>query len=259
MKKLVFAAFLLLLPLAAYGYDKELVFTNRRSFVFENSDCEKTKSCSLKRVEYIVEDYKVGIGDEYTYGAQFFARYETDAVNNLEDYVFVQFIRGCMYWSRVKNGAIVRDYSINYGSATDNVVFNFSDWIVDTDNPDPVYSATAPGMPRHALARWNLVYGSLDPETSRIYARECPRFPELYIVDNPSGAYVKKNGEAKNVSLQFKTCIYKTSDVPEALLPGGPGLGEPLNCHLWNISWVYNHALHAYEHPETLICPPPAK
>ncbi len=264
MRRVALAVAMLTLTFPMFGYDKEFVITSHRASIFENTGCAKTQSCTLKRVEYIVEDYKVGIGNDYTYGTRFSARYETEAVNHLEDYVFVQFMRGCVYWDdwdRLKNGKMVPDYVI-YGSPKNPAEakdFNFTDWVVDTDNPDPVFSSDAPGFPRHTFARWNLVPGSVDEMTERFYFKDCPKFPELYIADYPHGVYVKKSGNAKNASLQFRTCIYKTVNVPTSLPPEGPQIGQPITCFDWNISYLYNYAKGVYEHPGTLICPSCAK
>lgn len=263
VRRVALAMVMLSQTLPTLAYDNGYVITTHRSSVFENTDCEKTQSCTLKRVEYIVEDYRQMIDNDYAYGTRFSARYETEAVNHLEDYVFVQFVRGCVYWDdwgQLKNGKTPRNYVV-YGSPKDPAKtkdFKFSEWIVDDNddgNPDPAYTSISPALPRHALAHWNIVPGSVDEATQRFYGKNCPKFPELYIADWPHGVYVNKAGNAKNASLQFRTCVYKATDVPTSLSPEGPKIGEPLNCFDWNVSYLYNYAKGVYEHPDAIVCP----
>ena len=69
--------------------------------VFLNVSCKKTKTCDLGKIEYLVEDYKVAIGGSYNYGTRMFTVYETKSLKSLEKFAFVQFVKGCIFSSRL--------------------------------------------------------------------------------------------------------------------------------------------------------------
>jgi hypothetical protein len=244
----------LLNPAAVRGFDKELVVLDSRSQVFQNSDCRKTASCGLKRVEWVVENYKVGVGDQYNYGTRFYARYATDALNHLEDYAFVQFIRGTVFFTRIRNGRERPEdtaYVYHFGKYKP---FDFHHWVVDSDSADPIYSSIPDG-PRFFLCRWNLVPGSFDSTTARFYGQApCPDLPEMYVSDHPGTAF-ESHGRAKNISLEFRTCIYRTSDVPRSIAPTDTDFAAPLACYGWNSSFLYNVRTGDFEHVAHIVYP----
>lgn len=212
---------------------------------FLNVDCRKNKTCDLKNVEYFVEDYKVGIGGDHNYGTRFFARFETKKVQDLEKYVFVQFIRGCDFSSSVMSGEVVTRQDVSYPRDAGSIKFKFPEWTIDSYDFDPVYS-TVSGESRFFGYRWNTVPGSFATDTEKLYGQEKPPDPQVYIVDHPGSAFFY-NGVAHNISLQFRTCIYRIEDVPAQVSHGDINFAEPLNCYEWSSSFVYNHSTSQFE------------
>lgn len=223
-----------------------------QELTFINTDCKKNKTCDLEKVEYFVEDYQVQIEGSYNYGTRFFARYKTNKTKNLEKFVFVQFIKGCDYSSRVIDGEVKLFYDRDYPMDTGSILFKFTDWRIDSYDFDPVYSTYA-GISRFYLNRWNTVPGSFNRATEFYYGKKKPRVPELYIVDHPGQAYYL-NGIAHNISLQFRTCIYKTKDVPKNVMHDNINFAEPISCYEWGSSFVYNHMTNEFEvYPEVVF------
>jgi len=240
--------FLVCMVLIESGGAKRSNILRRAVFTFENKNCQKTRSCSLKRVKYIVEDYK----DGNAYRTRFFAQYETDRVSALRDYVFVQLLRGCAYATELDIKPVVPgddEYAEEEIHLGERVAYHFRRWAIDSDWADPVYSSEKGQSSRHFLSYWNVLRGSTAPETQRSYAQGPPPFPELYIYDRPGspvGAAVK-DGFAHNVSLQFRTCIYKTRDVPTKTVSGNIRFAEPISCYDWDSSFIYNRAAKKFE------------
>jgi len=218
---------------------------SHRENIFVNTHCDKNKTCDLKKVEYFVEDYSVGIEGDYNYGTRFFARYETKRTKDLEKYVFVQFIRGCDFSSRLVGGQVKISHDIVYPRNIDSIKFNFPDWTIDSYDSDPVY-ATIPDRSRFYGYRWNTVPGSFSTNTERLYGQKKPKIPQLYIVDHPGSAFYA-DGTAYNISLRFKTCIYKIKDVPKNVPYDNINFAEPLSCYEWHSSFVYNHLTEEFE------------
>lgn len=231
--------------------DRRVEILSHKEKVFVNENCKRTKTCDLKKVEYFVEDYKVAISGDFNYGTRFFARYETKSVKNLENYVFAQFIKGCDFSSRLSDGKFAISHDISYMRDNETVVFKFPDWVLDSYDHDPVYS-TLPGKSRFFGYRWNTIPGSFLIETEKLYGEARPKIPKLYIVDHPGSSFYA-DGSAKNISLQFKTCIYKTKDVPTNVSYDNVNFAKPINCYEWKSSFVYNHSTGKFESPDYIV------
>ena len=81
------------LKVAAKPKNGDIVILAKSRSVFLNQNCEETRACDLKSVFITVEQYKVFIDDSWTYGTSMTAEYETSALESLEKYAFVNFIR----------------------------------------------------------------------------------------------------------------------------------------------------------------------
>ncbi len=233
---------LFILPTASIGSGfSRFRILRHQEFVFENTDCERTHSCSLKKVKYIVEDFTY----DGHYQTRFFAHYETQKVSDLEEYVFVQFLKGCAYAVDLNESKdnIYGEILQHFGQQK---TFNFSNWMIDSDWSDPVYSSQVGEASRHFGCRWNLLQGDTSSKTEKQYKEGPPSFPEYYIYDRPGDARVV-SGFAHNTSLQFKTCIYKTSDVPTKITPDNLDFAPPISCYEWDSSFIYNPIKKRYE------------
>ena len=224
----------------------ELKILNHREEIFINDDCQENRVCDLKKVRYLVEDYRVVMVDgEYNLGTRMFAQFEINSVSNLEKYVFAQLVRGCVFSSRVIDGKVITEFDVSYVRDEKNsVVFLFPDWVIDSDS-DPVYPSE-PGKPRLYWYRWNTVRDSFSTDTEKFYGVAKPKLPKLYVVDHPGTAFVMDD-KAKNISLEFKICIYKEKDVPKNVSPDNVNFAKPIDCFSWQSSFVYNHQTNQYE------------
>lgn len=227
---------------------------SHRREVFQNDkNCRSNKTCDLKAVEYVVEDYEVGVGGESNYGTRLFAQYHVDSFAALEDYVFVQFIKGCQYETRMENGGVTPIFSVSRRHLGESKIFCHPDWEIDSIESDPAYASLSVSQAkeffggegrkfaRFAYLQWNdkgVPFVNL--EDRKFYGREKPPTPSLYVTDHPSQAFVFGNS-VKNVSLQFRMCIYKSSDVPYEMKPGQKLKAKPIHCFNWSSSFIYDH------------------
>lgn len=243
MKQLIVAALLLLAIPAIAQYDKNPRVVSQSSQVFNNTNCSDTDTCDLLQVRYKAEDYEIWVGDSMSYGTRLFAHYVTDSVEALENYAFVQFIKGCRFYSSANGEIFLGMTDMNFGKMT---TVDYKNWTIESIDTDPIYFSTSKS--RHFSYKWNSVQGSVDRNTEKYYGIEKPHYPELYITDIPGPAfYMNKN--AKNTPLAFKTCLYKTVDVPRETTPDDINFAEPLYCFYWYSSWIYDHDAERFANP----------
>ena len=208
---------------------------------FFNSDCGSTVSCDLKRFTLTTSVYEVWFSDDPdypSYGNSVIMEYQTDSVAALEKYAIVQFKKGCVFYSsKTRGGKIDSNISDNVPSFGENVPFCFPRWVIDSQDTDPAYNSD-PEAGRFYLLRWNKP-GSYDERTQKFYGTQKPTVPVVYMADHPSGAFVSGIG-VKNVALEFNTCIYKASDVPEETHRDDIDFATPLTCFGWQNVYVYD-------------------
>lgn len=215
-------------------------------------DCEINKSCSLKQYSIHVQDYKIQFtGGKLSYGTRMFAEFETESLESLEEYAIVQTIKGCQFQSKKTSSGIEYIYSFARELFDDIVPFIHKSWQVDSVDKDPVYNNTPVEFKetwktRIGLYRWNKVANSYHQDTEVLFYKEKPEVPRLYVVDRPGTAFYE-NGIAKNISLQFKACLYKASDIPEIGHPDEINFSTaPLHCFDWASSFIYDHERHLF-------------
>jgi hypothetical protein len=61
------------------------------------------------------------------------------------------------------------------------------------------------------------------------------------MADYPHGAFVTGAG-VKNAALEFKTCIYKATDVPRETRRDDIAFARPITCFEWQNIYVYDFA-----------------
>jgi hypothetical protein len=208
---------------------------------FLNPDCRLTQSCDLKRFTLRTSVYELWFSDDrhhptYTNGA--IMEYETGTIDALEKYAVVQFKRGCVFYSgKNSQGRITKNVTDTVPSFGENVPFCFPQWVIDSQDSDPVYNSD-PESGRFYFLRWNKP-GSYDNRTQKYYGAERPKMPVVYMADYPSGAFVTENG-VKNVALEFNTCIYKAMEVPVKAGRDNVNFAKPLACFKWQNVYVYD-------------------
>jgi hypothetical protein len=209
--------------------------------VFSNPNCRLTDTCDLKRFTLTTSVSEIWFSDDPnhpTYGSGAIIEYETDSVDALEKYAIVQFIKGCVFYSsKDGEGKINRNVSDTVSSFGEHIPLCFPRWVIDSQDTDPAYNSD-PEYGRFYLLRWNKP-GSYDRRSQKFYGAEKPRVPVLYAADYPSGAFITETG-VKNAALEFKTCIYKASDVPAQTRRDDVDFARPIACFEWQNVHVFD-------------------
>ncbi len=151
--------------------------------------------------------------------------------DKIEDTAVVQWIRGCVFSSDATGRKTLDVSRQHFGRIK---TFKHPTWEIDSDSTDPIYSSYAPHG-RFALLRWNQNPKSSDAETATYYAAKRPPHGVTFVTDLPASAFASKFNDAQNVSLEFRTCLFKTSDLPATTSPDGANLPE--QSAIWCVSW----------------------
>jgi hypothetical protein len=235
----------------AYGHftGKGHVHTlTKTAQVFWNPDCRSTDTCDLKRFTLTTSVYEIWFSDDPhypTYGNGVIMEYETDSVDTLEKYAIVQFMKGCVFdSSKNGDGKISRNVNYTIPSFGEDIPYCFPEWVIDSQDTDPVYNSD-PEYGRFYLLRWNKP-GSYEYLNHKYYGAEKPKIPVVYMADYPAGVFVRATA-VRNAALEFKTCIYKASDVPTKTRRDDINFAKPLTCFEWQNVYVYDFAKGRFE------------
>lgn len=216
--------------------------------IFLNPDCRSTNSCDLKRftlTKAVNEIWFSDNPDHPTYSNGVIMEYETDSVAALEKYAIVQFKKGCVFDAyKNRDGEVRRNITYTVTSFGEQIPFCFRRWVIDSQDRDPAYNSD-PDFGRFYLLRWNEP-GSYDNRTQKYYGAEKPIKPIVYMADYPAGAFITRTG-VRNVALEFKSCIYKSSDVPRETSRNNLEFGKPISCFEWQNVYVYDFAKARFE------------
>jgi hypothetical protein len=208
---------------------------------FSNPDCRANNSCDLKRFTLTSLVQEVWFSDDPinpTYGNGAIMEYETESVDAIEKYAVVQFVKGCVFsTSKSPDGKIDKQVNYAVSSFGESIPLCFSHWVIDSQDTDPVYNSD-PEFGRFYLLRWNRP-GSYDDRTQKYYGAHKPELPVVYLTDYPAGAFVTATG-VKNTALQFKTCIYKASEVPAQTVRDNLTFARPIHCFEWHNVHVFD-------------------
>lgn len=106
---------------------------NEKTQLFFNQDCKTNNLCNLKWVSITVKNWEINIDGEPSYGTTMTLEYETSSVKDLENYGFVQFIRGCVFDSEKSNtGIIEKHYAYAKEQFGGVKTFVFPNWVIDS-------------------------------------------------------------------------------------------------------------------------------
>ncbi len=213
---------------------------------------------NLKDFQVQIQQLRVVTTGGENFAVKMAAQFKTEKIEDLEDYVVVQFIRGCEFESRLGlGGKIEKKISWrkreNFGELMDAI---FPNWIVDSVDTDPAFNSNDDvkkyGPKRHALYRWNKNPASFSKDTQVYFFQKPPVRPELYVTDFPSTAFYYdspgySNGLATNTSFEFKTCLYRSEDVPHKSNEHWNDSEKAIACHSWDHKNVYNFNTNAFE------------
>lgn len=270
MKKLRFflGLTLLLIPFNIEGHFNgkgHVEYAKTQSQKFLNTDCASTNSCGLKSFNLYTTEYEVWFtepDDWPSLGTKMTAEYETYSVADLEKFAVVQFIKGCYVSTINKKEGFERSIASVFFEffGKKNVPYCFPEFVIDSIDTDPVYYS-GEDRGRHDLYKWNEVPGSFDKNTQKFYGDEKPVRPKLYVEDNalPTASY-KPAGEynlerSYDLSLEFRTCIYRSADVPRSTVETDVNFAKPIKCFNWKSSYVYNWDRKKFDSPGNLLFP----
>ncbi len=231
-------------------------------YVPNKKECKKNDTCDLKGVTFRVQLEHVHLEGDATrdqYGTDMYASYETNTLEKVKKYVFVQFIRGCVFHSEMlPTGEIANYFTESRDGYMDTpygyTLFRHPNWEIDSIDEDPVYASNPDfAENRHYLYQWIDPAPSWIPEKQgNLYGEKPPKFPRLFIVDHTVSAGLFWNIPTKNTSLEFRTCLYKTVDVPRKRERGDINFATPVTCFEWSHNFVYNHGIKDWERPTTI-------
>lgn len=219
---------------------------NTETQIFINSRCELNDSCDLKWARLTVKNWEINIGGEPSYGTTMTLEYETSLVKDLENYGFVQFIRGCVFDSEKSNTGIIEKHYAYVKEQFGRVkTFVFPNWVIDSLDKDPFFAGNSK-LGRVYFYRWNQVDGSTDLKTEKYYGEETPVRPRLYVKDIPGSSFFI-DSVAKNTSLEFKICLYKSKNIPAETTENNLDFAAPIYCFYWTSSHIYSHEKNIFE------------
>lgn len=239
---------------------EEDVVLHERVFTPDPVVCKKRGICDLTRVTFRIYRSRSPDDSEPAFSmwnTSLYAAYETRAMSSLTAYAFVQFIRGCVFLSRRdSNGTIVRSLEVARNNREGGMMtFRHPAWEIDSYTLDPVYSSdTRVSSDRHYFAQW-LPRGQewRHGGDANIWGVSHPTFPELFITDDPVPAYRISQDEAKNVSLEFRTCLYRLRDLPRHARSVDDLAGaSPIVCETWRHSWVWDFTRETMTSPSAI-------
>lgn len=228
---------------------------------------EKGSGCSLSKFAvqtYDSEFTNFGGKINYSLNTLMAATWETTDPSCLRDYGVVQYIKGCIYDIEhdPKTGTSKKYFGHGRESRGEDIPFVHKNWVVDSVDVDPLYSSySQPDADEFNRFNWHKVpkkplllsegIASIlkDKETffnkkhySYVQDGEL-RGRQLMVTDLPTGSDYRPNGALKkdwiNVSsLELKTCLYHTKDIPSTGDPAGFDAPEiergPIVCFDWS-------------------------
>ncbi|MBT7668533.1 MAG: hypothetical protein HN623_03070 [Bdellovibrionales bacterium] len=235
----------------------DILSTSTQRFKPNRFTCARKGICSLKQFALTTYDKRITLPSDQRYQPFYSTdvrmRVKTKTLSTLTDYGVVQYIRGCMFESYLKDGKLIRMMNISRTHFGEGRTFNHSGWEIDSDSSDPVYTAWE-DYGRFSLYRWNKNPRSLEPQGSTYYVRELPPHPTVFAPDMPGPASYTYNKydqlwHAKNASLEFQTCLFKIADLPDLTDPTGSNIdkSKALKCFNWELKKVYNFKAKQFE------------
>lgn len=249
------------LPARSIKKPKELtVSLARDQQVFENSPaiCAKNDTCDLKRVIFRREDYMIppddlANADVIVQSTRTFAGMITQEVDDLLRYSFVQYTRGCMWYSyATPNGGVETEFGVlrNFLGIS-QLQHIFPNWVVDTNDLDPIYGAGELGNRHYFVQSAPEIPAWIPNKQGKLLGEVTPTIPFGYVTDMTGPAYYSFALEmATNMSLEFKTCLFKTADVPLQTNGIDVDIGKAVVCFPWESKFVFDHNAREYKSPQ---------
>jgi len=237
----------------------DVIEKSEEEYVYADAGCEQTDTCGLRSVIFRTEKYHMppdprdgSVGDFF--GTAFYASIVTDTLEDLRNYAFVQFIRGCVFRSeRLPSGVTEETFSVVRPYMDDGMaLFRHDGWMIDSNEVDPIYSsAPSESSDRHYYAQWNEDPAEWKLLRGKLFGEEKPTHPRIYVDDHPMQAFVLGD-VANNVSLEFSMCLFRTKDVPRKAAGNDIAFAAPLVCGEWEHKFIYDHTAGRFTRPKEM-------
>lgn len=229
------------------GHPEVVAPANTRVFTNTPELCGKNATCDLRQIIFRKRDYASPPEEGITIvGSEFFAGFEVNEIPALSRYVFVQFTRGCM-WDSYQNadGSILTEFGVlrNFQGFY-RIQHVLPKWTVDSNDTDPVYGADIEtGNRMFYLQTADSIPLGIPRAQGKLLGEVPATIPFGYITDMPGpGTYSTNLKWAKNMSLEYKTCLFRATDVPRTVGEVEFAITEKaIDCFDWGVKKVYDH------------------
>ncbi len=228
----------------------EVLKQTEEVYVPQAEDCARDDICDLKKITFRVQSYRIpatSAEDIELYGTKMYLGYDTASLSDITKYAVVQFIRGCVYYSELLPTNEVINYFTIVRRHIDTpggfILFRHPTWAVDSNTQDPLFSSD-PDISdnRHFFLKWSPgAVNGIPKGQGMLYGEKIPSFPSVYVTNSPEPATLDANGIAKNVSLQFEMCVFKTANVSREMRGNQENFGPPIKCFSWSHNFSYDH------------------
>jgi len=238
----------------------EILNQQKEIYSPSSENCALSESCTLKSFKLLKEDFLVWTQGEKNYGTRSAVVIETEKTQDLTEYVVVQWIKGCLFASTEKDKKVMTSLPYSIQNQGVFVPFNFSDWTLDSPDLDPASMSPGPDYPelnRHAFYKTSPSQDYFNGDLSQYLVEKAPTKPQFFITDRPgevafSSQFQPSDGSppvlfAKNISLQFQTCLFKAKAVATEISHFQLTPNDAIHCFNWESSFLYNFKSQKYE------------
>jgi hypothetical protein len=215
---------------------------SRQTIRWTNPDCLAHPDCELREASITV----VSDIDADSANTSSATSFTTSSLASVGGYAIVQYIRGCAYSMKADGTSKQMGTRTNLG---ETVLFQHRHWQLDTGKTkDPIYQSDQPGgyfdpVRQQVLPRTGAYFVANPLEAKSvanwggfIYNLVAPR---LYVADAPQGSAIESSQRVDISSLEFKTCLYRASDIPLVVSDADSAFANPLHCFAWQSNYRY--------------------
>lgn len=275
MTKIMLCLLIIMAPLSLFAQARILHDAQLQDKVFPESE-----NCGIKRFSMATYDSELKnmFGDGGTSRHSMMAAvWETNRPECIKEYGIVQYIRGCIYnfVYDPKTQTSEKYLGTARKSRGEVVIFNHPQWIVDSSSIDPLFNSydesDANAENRfhwHQFATKPLILKSNKADLKKdqniffqsggnewVMNADLNKLKQIFVTGMPTGsdyypgAFADKDGV--NVSsLEFRTCLYRTNDVPMLMDPKE----GPIHCFEWADKMKFKNK--SFEHTDAIdeIC-----
>jgi hypothetical protein len=247
---------------------------------FINSDCISNNTCNLLSFEIKTYNSHKNQPDDI---AKINVRAATmmegsirlKNKKSLKEFAVVQYIKGCVYQ---ENQFANEEATISHRGRTrfffgESIDFSHPNFVIDSLDTDPIYASSPYGrhdyysivtQPGRSILFDNNRYVRHLSENPQVSEQPVIKFSDIPTGSSYSELLISeginkgKKYKMKEIgSMVFKTCVFKTSDVPRDLKPEDTDTSKAIKCFEWSNSHTYKKELNVFESNSAVdpLCP----